>query len=92
MTLISSFMLSCSSDDDVAPIVEKQNSLKVGDMKTELISGFFQTDEPQKDVYAYGIIFSDSEVNYVSGQPVPENNISNGIALEFFLITHKCQL
>ncbi|SEA71395.1 hypothetical protein [Psychroflexus halocasei] len=83
--VISSFVLSCTvEDDDVPPIIEKQNSLKVGSMETELISGFLQTDEPQNDVYAYGIILYDTEVNYVNGQPVPENNTSNGIALEIY--------
>lgn len=84
LVVISSFMLSCSSDDDATPIIEKQNSLKVGDMETELISGFLQTDEPQNDLYPYGVILYDSEVNYVNGQPVPENNTSNGIALEIY--------
>lgn len=84
LVVISSFMLSCSSDDDATPIIEKQNSLKVGDMETELLSGFLQTDEPQNDVYAYGVILYDTEVNYVDGQPVPENNTSNGIALEIY--------
>lgn len=84
LVVISSFMLSCSSDDDATPIIEKQNSLKVGDMETELLSGFLQTDEPQNNLYAYGITLSDSEVNYVNGELVPVNNFSNMIVLEIY--------
>lgn len=84
LVVISSFMLSCSSDDDATPIIEKQNSLKVGDMETELLSGFLQTDEPQNNLYAYGIALSDSEVNYVNGELVPVNNFSNTIVLEIY--------
>lgn len=84
LVVISSFMLSCSSDDDATPIIEKQNSLKVGDMETELLSGYLQTDEPQNNLYAYGIALSDSEVNYVNGELVPVNNFSNTIVLEIY--------
>lgn len=82
--VISSFVLSCSSDDDATPIIEKQNSLKVGDMETELLSGYLQTDEPQNNLYAYGIALSDSEINFVNGELVPVNNFSNMIVLEIY--------
>ncbi|MGO2103159.1 MAG: hypothetical protein ACTH5N_06625 [Psychroflexus halocasei] len=84
LVVISSFMLSCSSDDDATPIIEKQNSLKVGDMETELLSGYLQTDEPQNNLYAYGIALSDSEINFVNGELVPVNNFSNMIVLEIY--------
>lgn len=85
LVVISSFMLSCTiEEDDLPPLLEEYNYLRVGIIDTELISGFLLTGEPQNNLYSYGITLSDSEVNYVNGEPVPENNTSNGIALEIY--------
>lgn len=84
MALILMFSFSCSSDDDSAPPIENENFLKVGNEQFELKSGLYQTDTLEEGLYAFRIIIYDTNVSVVDGEPIPEDDIVNGISFEIY--------
>jgi hypothetical protein len=84
VALILMFSFSCSSDDDSAPPIENENFLKVGNEQFELKSGLYQTDILEEGLYAFRITLYDTNVSVVDGEPIPEDDIVNGISFELY--------
>ncbi|MBZ9627011.1 hypothetical protein LB456_06045 [Psychroflexus sp. CAK57W] len=82
ITIVSTLILSCSSDDDQPTPEETQNVLKINNQEFELKTGFYQISQVQEDLYAFGVILYDTEVIVSNGEAMPENNTFNGIAFE----------
>jgi|AntRauTorckE5430_2_1112549.scaffolds.fasta_scaffold00460_10 hypothetical protein len=82
--LILMFSFSCSGDDDSAPPIENENFLKVGNQEFELKSGSYGTDSLEEGLYAFGIIIYNTNVSVVDGEPIPEDDIVNGISFEIY--------
>ncbi len=85
IALLLMFSFSCSSDDDSAPPIENENFLKVENEQFELKSGLYQTDTLEESLYAFGIIIYDTNVSVVDGEPIPEDDIVNGISFELYI-------
>ena len=85
IALLLMFSFSCSSDDDSAPPIENENFLKVENEQFELKSELYQTDTLEEGLYAFGIIIYDTNVSVVDGEPIPEDDIVNGISFELYI-------
>ena len=87
LLILSLAFIACSDDDDNAgdTTVELENQLKIGNSEYDLKSGVIQKSaEPNEGLNSFGLILFSSNITVIDGDPIPEDNIITGVALEIY--------
>ncbi|WP_019037204.1 hypothetical protein [Psychroflexus tropicus] len=74
IVLLSSVLISCSSDDDQPTSIESNNFLRVGDQEFELKSGVIQDYGAFQDLYNFDIFLFSLDTRIENGEVVPVDN------------------